>query len=109
MSQAPPSHAASAAPRNAQLRLVAWETTRNCNLACLHCRAAATMGPYEGELDTDQSLNSAPEARQPATVPAMLGTRYGRRELALDSGAGLGRGRTLNVGMTHIPGGGGES
>ncbi len=20
------------------LRLVAWETTRNCNLACMHCR-----------------------------------------------------------------------
>ena len=35
-----------------QLRLVAWETTRNCNLSCVHCRAAATCGPYEGELDT---------------------------------------------------------
>ncbi|MBW1889946.1 MAG: radical SAM protein, partial [Deltaproteobacteria bacterium] len=34
------------------LRLVAWEVTRNCNLSCVHCRAAATMGPYEGELDT---------------------------------------------------------
>jgi len=34
------------------LRLVAWEITRNCNLSCVHCRAAATCGPYEGELDT---------------------------------------------------------
>ncbi len=34
------------------LRLVAWETTRNCNLACLHCRASATHGPFSGELDT---------------------------------------------------------
>ena len=34
------------------LRLVAWEITRNCNLSCVHCRASATMGPYEGELDT---------------------------------------------------------
>lgn len=34
------------------LRLVAWETTRNCNLSCQHCRASATMGPYSGELDT---------------------------------------------------------
>ena len=34
------------------LRLVAWETTRNCNLSCVHCRAAATQGPYEGELST---------------------------------------------------------
>ncbi|MFP4475760.1 MAG: heme b synthase [Desulfatibacillaceae bacterium] len=33
-------------------RLVAWEITRNCNLSCVHCRAAAEKGPYEGELDT---------------------------------------------------------
>ncbi|MGB5985620.1 MAG: radical SAM protein, partial [Desulfobacterales bacterium] len=39
------------------LRLVAWEITRNCNLNCVHCRAAATMGPYEGELDTAVCLN----------------------------------------------------
>jgi heme b synthase len=38
------------------LRLVAWETTRNCNLNCVHCRAAATFGPYEGELDTRAAL-----------------------------------------------------
>jgi heme b synthase len=38
------------------LRLVAWETTRNCNLSCVHCRAAATCGPYSGELDTRASL-----------------------------------------------------
>ena len=34
------------------LRLVAWEITRNCNLSCVHCRAAATRGPYTGELNT---------------------------------------------------------
>jgi heme b synthase len=39
------------------LRLVAWETTRNCNLNCIHCRAAATSGPYSGELDTRSALN----------------------------------------------------
>jgi len=38
------------------LRLVAWETTRNCNLACMHCRASATRGPFSGELDTDASF-----------------------------------------------------
>jgi heme b synthase len=38
------------------LRLVAWETTRNCNLACVHCRASATMGPHSDELDTTESL-----------------------------------------------------
>ncbi|MEW5735707.1 MAG: heme b synthase [Thermodesulfobacteriota bacterium] len=35
-------------------RLVAWETTRNCNLSCVHCRAAAERGPYAGELSTDE-------------------------------------------------------
>lgn len=34
------------------LRLVAWELTRSCNLACVHCRAAAQDKPYEGELTT---------------------------------------------------------
>jgi heme b synthase len=42
--------------KGAALRLVAWETTRNCNLNCIHCRAAATMGPYENELDTAAGL-----------------------------------------------------
>jgi AdoMet-dependent heme synthase len=35
-----------------ELRLVAWETTRNCNLNCVHCRASADRGPFSGELDT---------------------------------------------------------
>jgi len=38
------------------LRLVAWETTRTCNLACVHCRAAAMDKPYEGELTTAECL-----------------------------------------------------
>lgn len=36
------------------LRLVAWEVTRSCMLACKHCRASAQSGPYEGELTTDE-------------------------------------------------------
>lgn len=40
------------AGKGSALRLVAWETTRNCNLSCMHCRASATNGPYAGELDT---------------------------------------------------------
>jgi heme b synthase len=43
-------------PKSPLLRLVAWETTRNCNLNCVHCRAAATRGPYSGELDTPAAL-----------------------------------------------------
>jgi heme b synthase len=39
-------------PKTPPLRLLAWETTRRCNLACLHCRAAAGSGPYPDELTT---------------------------------------------------------
>jgi len=42
---------------NDNLRLVAWEVTRNCNLSCIHCRASATMESYQNELDTKSSLN----------------------------------------------------
>ena len=36
------------------LRLLAWEITRSCNLACAHCRAAAGQGPYPSELTTEE-------------------------------------------------------
>jgi heme b synthase len=36
--------------------MVAWEVTRSCNLACIHCRASAKYGPYAGELTTDEGL-----------------------------------------------------
>jgi len=41
----------------ATLRMVAWEITRSCNLNCVHCRAAASGGPYAGELDTAACLS----------------------------------------------------
>jgi heme b synthase len=50
-------HTASEAHPHAQqanLRLVAWEVTRSCNLACVHCRATAQDRPYENELTTDE-------------------------------------------------------
>ena len=36
------------------LRMIAWELTRSCNLACVHCRASAEYGPYEGELSAQE-------------------------------------------------------
>lgn len=36
------------------LRMVAWELTRSCNLACAHCRASSGKGPYDGELGTEE-------------------------------------------------------
>jgi len=37
-------------------RLVAWETTRACDLACLHCRAMAQLRPDPRQLSTDEAL-----------------------------------------------------
>ncbi len=39
------------------LRMVAWELTRGCNLACVHCRASSERGPYPGELSTEECLS----------------------------------------------------
>jgi heme b synthase len=38
------------------LRMIAWELTRSCNLACVHCRASAEHGPFPGELSTEECL-----------------------------------------------------
>ena len=55
--QAQHPHAAAAGPGlKANLRLVAWELTRSCNLACVHCRAAALDRPYEGELTAAECM-----------------------------------------------------
>lgn len=36
------------------LRMVAWEVTRSCNLACSHCRASSKFGTYPNELSTEE-------------------------------------------------------
>ncbi|MDI7259946.1 MAG: heme b synthase [Thermodesulfobacteriota bacterium] len=48
------SHSQSTFPSTHQLRMVAWELTRGCNLACVHCRASSERGPYPGELTTTE-------------------------------------------------------
>jgi len=40
-----------------KVRMIAWEVTRNCNLNCTHCRAAANGGPYAGELSTKKCFS----------------------------------------------------
>ncbi|GAB4353012.1 MAG: heme b synthase [Candidatus Abyssubacteria bacterium] len=49
-----PAHPHAAGHARSELRLVAWEITRSCNLACIHCRASAQRGPYPNELTTDE-------------------------------------------------------
>ncbi len=46
------------------LRLVAWEITRRCNLFCAHCRASAHDSSYEGELSTQECFNLIDEIVQ---------------------------------------------
>ena len=54
-----------------ELRMIAWETTRSCNLSCIHCRAAAEKGPYPGELDTQAAftfLDNVASFSQPVII-----------------------------------------
>ena len=53
------------------LRLIAWEVTRSCNLACKHCRAEAHLEPYPGELSTEQAkalIDTFPETGSPIII-----------------------------------------
>ncbi len=52
-------------------RLVAWEVTRSCNLACKHCRAEAHPEPYEGELTTEEAkalIDTFPQVGDPIII-----------------------------------------
>ena len=52
-------------------RLVAWEVTRSCNLACKHCRAEAHPEPYPGELSTDEAkalIDTFPQVGNPIII-----------------------------------------
>ncbi len=53
------------------LRLIAWEVTRSCNLACKHCRAEAHLEPYPGELSTAEAkalIDTFPETGNPIII-----------------------------------------
>ena len=39
-----------------ELRMVAWEITRRCNLFCAHCRASSDDLAYQNELSTEECL-----------------------------------------------------
>ena len=49
-------HATGHDARQSGPRVVAWEVTRRCPLACRHCRAGAKDRAYEGELSTGECL-----------------------------------------------------
>ena len=39
-----------------ELRMVAWELTRSCNLFCAHCRSSSVQNAYTDELSTEECL-----------------------------------------------------
>lgn len=52
-------------------RLIAWEVTRSCNLACRHCRAEAHTEPYPGELSTEEAkalIDTFPQVGDPIII-----------------------------------------
>jgi heme b synthase len=49
---------------NDQLRIVAWEVTRSCNLNCVHCRASSQFGPYPQELNTIEAKKALDQIRE---------------------------------------------
>lgn len=51
-------------PQIPEVRLVAWEVTRKCNLSCLHCRASAESGPYPDELTTSEGFTLLQQIRE---------------------------------------------
>jgi heme b synthase len=59
-------------PAAPPLRLLFWETTAGCNLACVHCRRLeAARETYKYDLNTDQALSmirSLPEIGRPILV-----------------------------------------
>jgi heme b synthase len=66
-----------------QLRLLAWEVTRTCNLSCVHCRAAALDKPYPGEFSTEECLRLLDDVRSFARPIVILtgGEPLSRRDI----------------------------
>jgi radical SAM protein len=57
-------------------RLVFWETTKACPLACVHCRATAQRGPAPGELTTEEGrsiIDELASAGRPTPVLILTG------------------------------------
>ena len=73
---APGGHPATAKTRflpdgSPKCRLIAWEVTRSCNLACKHCRAEAHPEPYPGELSTEEAkalIDTFPQVGRPIII-----------------------------------------
>ncbi len=96
--------------RQAELGLVAWEITRNCNLYCAHCRASAQHGPYEGELSREECfalIEDILEVHSPVLIltggePLMRGDFVDIAKYAADKGLRVVRQQAK---LSHSPAG----
>lgn len=76
------------------LRLVAWEMTQACNLACVHCRAGADCDPHPEELSTDEGkglIDGIAEVGKPILImtggePLMRPDFFDLARYAMDKG-----------------------
>lgn len=50
--------------KNYQIRIVAWELTRSCNLNCVHCRASSNFATNPKELDTLKAVEILDQIRE---------------------------------------------
>ena len=55
-------------------RILAWEVTRACNLACRHCRASAQGEPHPDELSTTEALAFLDDLAGLETPPMLIFT-----------------------------------
>ena len=53
-------------------RLIFWETTRSCNLQCLHCRAEASPSRQAGELQTHEAKRLVEGIASFSTEPLLV-------------------------------------
>ncbi|MCL5291625.1 MAG: heme b synthase [Actinobacteria bacterium] len=81
-------------------RMIAWEITRSCNLACVHCRASALHGPYPGELSTERCFEIIDDIASFANPIIILtgGEPLERRDFFEIATYGRGRGLRMVVG-----------
>ncbi len=70
-------------------RLVAWETTRACDLACVHCRAVAQPRPDPRQLSTEEAFRLVDDiaAFQEPTILILTGGDPLKREDIFDVAA----------------------
>ena len=56
----------------AKAPIVIWNLTRNCNLTCVHCYAAAQPRQFSGELTLDQALKTADDMAEAGVKMVVL-------------------------------------